>query len=149
MKRIAFLRSIVLLALLLSPGLIHAQHTEDPDRPYKNQHPHGKWTIWSDSLKTKIESTGRYRNGKECGTWRYFSPAGKLLKKEHYRAKCIQTRYYHENGKRKSSGKARLTMEEEYTHYFVDGKWKEFDDRGKRKATVWYNKGEEIRCEDR
>lgn len=149
MKRIAIVRSIGFLALLLTSRLIHAQNTGDPDRPYKNQQPHGKWTIWSDSLKTKIESTGKYRNGKERGTWRYFSPTGQLLKKEHYRAKFIQTRYYHENGKRKSSGKARLTMEEEYIHYFVDGKWKEFDSRGKRLATVWYNKGEEIRREDR
>jgi antitoxin component YwqK of YwqJK toxin-antitoxin module len=135
---------ILTALILLTAGIqSHGQTSNDPDRPYRNSQPHGRWTIWFDSPRTQAESTGRYRHGRECGTWRYFHPSGRLLKKERYKGTLIRTHYYHDSGHLKSKGNARLIPEEEYLHYFIDGKWKEYDDRGRRTGTVWYSNGEE------
>ncbi|MBK6447111.1 MAG: hypothetical protein IPF81_17960 [Bacteroidetes bacterium] len=111
----------------------------------KNGVRHGYWVIYADSAKTILESRGHYRNGHETGTWKYYHENGKLRKIERFSKQRIRTKYFYENGKRKSAGNAMLRIEGESLHYFYQGPWKYYNEDGVLKSIVIYERGEEIK----
>src|SRR5688500_11069863 len=85
----------VLLVVLL-PGISIAQTTKavktkhwynpfqvnafDKDKEY-----HVLWKVYLDDDKQKLIRKGRFKHGKEVGTWRYYYPGGGLYMKEKYK----------------------------------------------------------------
>lgn len=111
---------------------------------WKNNRYDGLWITWSDTLKKKVESKGRYREGREYGVWRHYYEDGILRKKERYNRRGISTKYFYPDGKLKSKGKARVEYEGMYLHYYYQGKWTYFSEDGKVDEVITYEKGKEV-----
>lgn len=111
---------------------------------FKNKERQGKWIIYSDSTKTQIDNTGRYRKGIPKGTWKYYDKNGALNKKEKYRWSKIYTTYYHPNGKIKKQGKAKIVQEEKVLHFFYYGDWLVYDSTGTLIKKQVYENGTKI-----
>ena len=106
----------------------------------------GLWILYHDSTGTVPMSRGKFHKGLQCGTWKYFYEDGTLRRREHYGRKYIRTRYYHENGKIKSCGKAVIDRSDPiYLNYFYQGKWKYYEAAGKLTSVIWYDRGEQVR----
>ena len=107
---------------------------------------HGRWITYHDSTKTTAVSKGRYRHGKECRTWKYYTHEGIVYKKEKYRRKnnTIVTTFYHPNGKIQSKGIAKMVEETDGTHYYWEGEWEYYSQEGKPIKTVLYKEGKQV-----
>ncbi|MBL7890190.1 MAG: hypothetical protein JNL24_11585 [Bacteroidia bacterium] len=97
---------------------------------YKKKQRHGKWVIPFHNSDTLIDNTGRYRLGVPKGTWRYYDRNARLIKKEKYVFRKIYTTQYHENGKIKRKGKAKIVINDTMIHYFYYGNWNVYDTAG-------------------
>jgi antitoxin component YwqK of YwqJK toxin-antitoxin module len=112
---------------------------------YKNNKYEGLWISYSDSVNKKIESKGKYRDGREIGVWKFYYEDGTLRKRERYAKKNIKTKYFYPNGKIKSKGNSMVVMEGEYLHFYYQGKWIYFSEDGKPTELIEYEKGTQIR----
>lgn len=110
----------------------------DKDKEY-----HGLWKVYLDDDKQKLIRKGRFKHGKEVGTWRYYYPSGGLYMKEKYKpnSPVIQVWRYHENGKLAKSGMAKLYRTDTMAHYYWEGDWQVFDEQGNLSHTETYLKG--------
>ncbi|MCC6837995.1 MAG: hypothetical protein IT234_05600, partial [Bacteroidia bacterium] len=117
-----------LLVFLLLYGL--KQSDAQNINKYKKKQRHGKWVIHYHDSDTLIDNTGRYRLGVPKGTWRYYDRNARLIKKEKYVFRKIYTTHYHENGKIKRKGKAKIVINDTMTHYFYYGNWNVYDTAG-------------------
>jgi len=95
--------------------------------------------------KTKIgdktyQSRGRYKNGFECRTWKYFED-GKLVKKESYRDSICRVTHF-KNKKKILEGYTKVRITDTMYHWFYTGEWREFDTHGNLVAKRNYNNGE-------
>ncbi len=111
---------------------------------WKNNKYDGLWITWTDTLSKKIESKGHYKDGRETGVWRYYFDDGTLRRVERYSKKGISTKYFYPNGKIKSKGKAILDYEEDFLHYYYQGDWIYYSERGKAVQVITYDRGTEI-----
>ena len=112
---------------------------------WKDNKYEGLWISWSDSLKKNVESRGRYKNGQETGTWKFYYDDGTLRRRERYSRHGIATKYFYPNGKLKSKGKARLDYEEEFLHYYYQGDWTYYSEEGKPVQVITYDRGVETK----
>jgi hypothetical protein len=87
---------------------------------------HGKWII---TTPDSTVSKGRFRNGREVGTWKQINQ-GKLYKKEHYKCNESYVKFYHPNGEVKARGKTQLTITDETLHWYYTGKWFYYNEKG-------------------
>ncbi len=103
---------------------------------------HGRWKIYINNEQDLIRN-GRFRHGKEVGTWRYYYPGGGLYMIEKYKrgSDNILIRKYHENGQLGRTGQARIIRTPKETHYYWDGLWQVYDEKGKFTHTETYVKG--------
>ena len=124
-------------------------------------HKHGRWVHTSDIVKkdfkllTKLGYSlpqglnegyyykGRYRQGSEVGTWRYYMN-GKLVRKEKYRGAIAYVRFYNSNGKIDCEGKTFLDSSDKLIHWYFTGFWKCYDENGSLVVTRNYEKGEMV-----
>lgn len=97
---------------------------------YKKKQRHGKWVIHYHDSDTLIDNTGRYRLGVPKGTWRYYDRKARLIKKEKFVFRKIYTTHYHENGRIKRKGKAKIVINDTMIHYFYYGVWNVYDTSG-------------------
>lgn len=100
----------------------------------------GLWIEKTEIGETKYKSRGRYDNGFEKKTWRYFEN-GKLVRKEVYKdSVCLVTHY--KKGKKSLEGYTRLRVSEKDIHWFYTGDWHEYDALGNLVAVRTYKDGE-------
>ena len=150
-------RAIVLLMVAALPFAAFAQ----PAKPFKikrwylpfqvnafdkNQEYHGRWKVYINDDKDLIRN-GRFRHGREVGTWYYYNPGGKLFMKEKYtrNSPVIQVWRYHENGNVAKAGTAKLYRDATMAHYYWEGDWQVFDKQGNFTHTETYLKGNLLR----
>lgn len=99
--------------------------------------------LWIEKTKigdTKYKSRGRYNNGFEKKTWRYYEN-GKLIRKEVYKDSiCLVTHY--KNGKKSLEGHTKLRVSEKDIHWFYTGDWREYDELGRLILIRHYENGE-------
>lgn len=106
---------------------------------------YGRWKVKGLDDKTVIRK-GRFRHGKERGTWRYYYPSGKLFMVEKYKRKLdhIPVKRYHENGALAKEGQARVEDTNAKTRYFWFGKWKVNDEQGNYSHTEYYKNRHQV-----
>jgi antitoxin component YwqK of YwqJK toxin-antitoxin module len=141
----------VILFLLLPLGLMGQPAARKGFWPFKinrydreGRH-HGRWKVYLPDNTTLIRD-GRYKHGKERGTWRYYAADGKLRKKEFHKPKADRflVKIYHDNGQLEKQGWARVVETEELIHYYWFGAWQVYDRQGRFSHTEYYVKGNEI-----
>ncbi len=152
--------AIMLLFLLLLPATAWAQQGEVYQKPKLKQgfwpfrvnrvdasgRYHGKWKALGPDDKT-IARKGRFRHGKEVGTWRYYYyPSGELYMVErHKRHKAaLEVKRYHENGALAKEGQAAVLETEENIRYFWYGTWKVYDTEGNFSHNEYYVNGKKL-----
>lgn len=86
------------------------------------------------------KSVGKYHQGDPVKKWRYYLN-GKLIKKENYKHNVCHTTTYHKNGKTQSKGQTKTTTDTVQTHWFYDGEWKFYDEKGKLIGVKKYEEG--------
>lgn len=124
--------------------VFNAKGIGDKNRYDKKGRQHGKWVVfWDDSLKNEM-TVGKYRHGNPVGKWTYFSPLGRVQKKEIHRRKKIKIWFYHPNQQLESKGRAYIVNEKDGLHFYFQGKWKYYNDAGRLIKITTYYKGQNI-----
>lgn len=99
----------------------------------------GLWIEKTKIDKTVYKSRGRYKNGFERKTWKFYQD-GKLIRKEVYKDSiCLVTHY--KNRKVSLQGHTRLRVSENDMHWFYTGDWLEYDALGNIVAVRTYENG--------
>jgi hypothetical protein len=111
---------------------------------YAHREKQGLWIIYHDSANTAIDNIGRYRKGIPKGTWRYYDPEKKLIKKEKHFFRKIRITKYYPNGKIYNKGKARVVTTDSMIHYFYYGNWYEYDTTGALTKKQFFREGNKI-----
>jgi antitoxin component YwqK of YwqJK toxin-antitoxin module len=104
---------------------------------------HGLWKVAGPDDKS-ILRRGRFRHGKEVGTWRYYYyPSGNLYMVEKRKRKqdYIQVQHFHENGALARYGQARVDETALDIRYYWYGTWKVFDEKGAYSHSEYFEKG--------
>lgn len=106
----------------------------------------GRWEF-TDTLGTEIyRTTGRYRNGIERGTWKYYA-GNRLERLEKYRKNISQHYFYRENGQIHSQGKARLDVSDSLIHWYYFGDWQFFDEHGRLTTIKTFENGQTVKVQ--
>ncbi|MFC6877326.1 hypothetical protein ACFQZF_03020 [Flavobacterium myungsuense] len=106
-----------------------------------NKERNGKW-IFSDTINNIVyKSKGKYKNGIEQKTWRYFAN-NKRIKKEKYKNEVCFTTIFFDNGRLKSKGKTQMISVNKEIHWFYFGDWQFYDESGKLIEVKKFVKGE-------
>jgi antitoxin component YwqK of YwqJK toxin-antitoxin module len=106
----------------------------------KNGEREGLWVEKSIVNNVEIKSKGRYRQGFERKTWRYYEN-GELVKREKYKD-CLCDVTHFRDGKIIRQGQTKLRVTGNNLHWFYSGDWKEYDDSGKLRLVSRYKEGE-------
>ncbi|WP_157600727.1 toxin-antitoxin system YwqK family antitoxin [Rufibacter sp. DG15C] len=98
----------------------------------KDGNRHGRWRVFYEHKQAQVLSQGKYKHGKDFGTWKTFSETGKLERLEKYErnGKRIQTTFYHPNGKVSHKGAAYLFEQDSLLMYKWHGDWQYYDSLG-------------------
>ena len=100
----------------------------------------GKWISVDKSTTDVYKYIEKYKKGIEVKTWKTYKN-NKLYKKEVYlKDKCLVT-FYNENRKIIAKGQTNTENTEKQLHWFYDGEWKHFDNKGKLIKIKYYYKG--------
>ena len=99
--------------------------------------------VWIDTFtnnKISYRIIGRFKNDNEVGTWRFYEN-NKLARKKKIKKKfCIKI-FYHKNGVVESKGKTKTDIADKTLHWYYDGLWKYYNEKGKLLETRFYNSG--------
>ncbi len=144
-------RCLYLLLLLYLPLSTQAQQQPKGIWPFRTNQLdkegkyHGRWKIGADDNKTLLRN-GRFRHGREVGTWKYYYPSGKLMMVERRKRNhnYIQVMRYHENGELARVGQARLVTAGNIARYYWFGDWKVYDINGKFSHREYYENGKPV-----
>ena len=141
-----FLTMLVLLTLLslLSQPMVRAQGWPwQWNRWDKDGNRHGRWRVFYEHKPTQVMSQGRYRHGKDHGTWKTYAENGKLERREKYgqNGKRIQTTFYHPNGQISHKGIAYLFEQDSLLMYKWHGDWQYYDSAGTWIGWKSFNRG--------
>ena len=102
----------------------------------------GLWIEKQRLGELQLKSKGRYTNGFQHKTWRYYEN-GKLIKREKYKDSiCAITLF--ENRYKIREGKAKLRISDTLLHWFYFGEWKSFDASGAITEIDYYEDGKLI-----
>ena len=106
--------------------------------------PHGRWE-YSDTLGTQVyKYGGRYKNGIERGTWKYYL-GGNLARIEKYRQNVSYNQFFHENGKVSYQGNSQLDVSDSLIHWYYFGDWEYFDENGSLTMVKTYVQGKQVK----
>jgi antitoxin component YwqK of YwqJK toxin-antitoxin module len=109
----------------------------------KNKQRVGLWIEKYSLDSLHYKSVGKYRKGDPVRRWRYYLN-NKIIKREKYKRNTSITRFYHENGEIRSTGKSKLETSDKNLHWFYFGDWKYFNEEGKLVKISKYGNGELI-----
>jgi antitoxin component YwqK of YwqJK toxin-antitoxin module len=101
----------------------------------------GLWIEEYSIDSTHYISIGKYKNGDPIKKWHYYLNE-KVIKREKYKRNICKTTNYYDNGKIQSKGLTKTTTDNIETHWFYDGTWKFYDEKGKLITIRKYNNGE-------
>lgn len=133
-------RFICLLALYFITIVLSAQTNK-----YRNKLRHGLWIKYHDSVNSKIESKGRYKNGLQKGKWEFYNQDGICVKKEKFKRKKIKVELFYPNGKLQKRGIARLELTDSLYRYYFTGEWRCYNRKGELEKLEYYEKGHMIK----
>ncbi|NVO31515.1 toxin-antitoxin system YwqK family antitoxin [Hymenobacter lapidiphilus] len=105
---------------------------------------HGPWHIYLDAQQQHLLNKGRYRHGREVGSWRYFSSSGLPERTEQFHrrpAGLITLTVYHPNGQIARRGKARYLSTAATERFFWFGEWRCYDEAGHPLPSEFYVNG--------
>ena len=115
------------------------QHIKDG----KVQKREGKWIESNATEHGIFVSKGKYKKGLKIGVWRTFIDH-KIDQKEIYQKEVIKTKFFHPNGKVKKKGQSTTEVTDEYIHWYYNGDWKYYNEKGKLIFIKKYNKGKPL-----
>ncbi len=101
----------------------------------------GLWVETYSLDSAQYKSVGAYHRGDPIKKWRYYLN-GKIIKKEQYKPNNCRTTTYFENGKIQSKGQTKTTTDTIQTHWFYDGEWKFYNEKGKLIGIKKYKEGQ-------
>jgi antitoxin component YwqK of YwqJK toxin-antitoxin module len=113
---------------------------------YKSKSKQKREGLWIENYSvdsSKYKSVGKYKNDDPIKKWYYYLN-GKIIKKEKYNHNICKTTTYFENGKVQSKGQTKTTTDNIEIHWFYDGVWRFYNEKGKLITTKKYNNGELI-----
>lgn len=110
---------------------------------YKHNLKTGLWINKDDNGDVIYKSRGRYKYGKEKGTWKYYHDKT-LFKKERHNGDTSEMWFYHLNKKVMANGKTEINFNGIEIHWYYTGDWKYFDQQGRLLKTVTYKLGNPI-----
>jgi antitoxin component YwqK of YwqJK toxin-antitoxin module len=131
----------LLISLLFLFVLIGCKST--PINQKINKKREGLWIENYTVDSAKYKSVGKYYLDDPIKKWHYYLN-GKIIKIEKYKRNICTTTNYFENGKIQSKGQTKTTTDNIQIHWFYDGDWNFFDEKGKLIVTRKYNNGELI-----
>ena len=105
---------------------------------------HGRWKVYlGEGKDKKLIRNGRFRHGREVGTWRYYYADGGLyiLEKHKRRENTFTMKRYYPNGNLMKEGMAIMINNGKGVVHFWYGEWKVYDEQGNYTHTEVYNKG--------
>jgi len=110
---------------------------------YKNGVRSGGWVFRDTIDGVVIKNKGKFKNGVECKTWKYFQNT-QLVKKEKYTDSIADVWEYHANGKIKFHGKTTITLhsKNKIIHWFYNGEWRKYNESGKLILVQMYDTGQ-------
>ena len=101
---------------------------------------HGKWVL-KDTINTVVyKQVAFYKNGEEVRKWKTYKD-DKKYKTEKYKKEICLVTFYHPNGKVAVKGQTKQEVSDKQIHWFYDGDWFLFDEKGKLTATKIYENG--------
>jgi antitoxin component YwqK of YwqJK toxin-antitoxin module len=108
-----------------------------------NKKREGLWIENYSVDSSKYKSIGKYKNDDPIKKWRYYLN-GKIIKREKYKGTICKTKTYFENGKIQSKGHTKTITNNIEIHWFYDGDWNFYNEKGKPTIVKKYNNGELI-----
>jgi antitoxin component YwqK of YwqJK toxin-antitoxin module len=108
-----------------------------------NKKREGLWIENYEVDSAQYKSIGKYKNDDPIKKWRYYLN-GKIIKKEKYKGTICKTTTYFENGRIQSKGHTKTTTDSIEIHWFYDGIWTFYNEKGKPTILKKYNNGELI-----
>lgn len=105
-----------------------------------NKQREGLWIENYGQDSSNYKSVGSYRNDDPIKKWTYYLN-GKRIKKENYSGSSCRTKNYFQNGRVQSKGQTKTTTNGEETHWFYDGEWKFYNEKGKLILIRTYDNG--------
>jgi antitoxin component YwqK of YwqJK toxin-antitoxin module len=112
-----------------------------PINQKENKKREGHWVETYALDSARYKAVGAYHQGDPIKKWRYFLN-GKIIKKEQYKTNSCRTINYFENGKIQSKGQTKTTADSIQTHWFYDGDWKFYNEKGKLIGLKKYKEGQ-------
>lgn len=103
----------------------------------------GKWVENLSSDNGILQQKGKYKNGEKTGLW-ITSFQGKVEQKERFRKNSSKIKIYNANGFLVQKGNTKTESSNQYKHWFYDGEWKFYDEKGKHIYTKIYDKGNKV-----
>jgi antitoxin component YwqK of YwqJK toxin-antitoxin module len=100
----------------------------------------GYWIEKYTQDSSEYKSLGKYKNDDPIKKWRHYKDS-KLIKKENYKGNKCCTRIYFENGKVQSKGKTVFDSSAKYDHWYYNGNWNFYNEKGKLIMKRFYDKG--------
>ena len=131
-----FLISILFLFVLIGCKTTSINQKADKKRE-------GLWIENYTIDSAKYKSIGKYHLDDPIKKWRYYLN-GKIIKREKYKGTICKTTTYFENGKIQSKGQTKTTTDDIEIHWFYDGIWNFYNEKGKLITTRKYSNGELI-----
>ena len=108
-----------------------------------NKKREGLWIEYYEVDSSKYKSVGKHKNDDPIKKWRYYLN-GKIIKREKYKGAICKTTTFFENGKIQSKGHTKTTTDSIATHWFYDGVWNFYNEKGKPTIIKKYSNGELI-----
>jgi len=137
--------SLVFIVFIFIPVFFYAQEKKSCKNRWENNLREGLWIEYYDTLNQFPMHKGRYHLGLQKGTWKYYYEDKVVRKKEKIGKEFVRTRYYFPNGKLKSKGKAIIDRSDPvYLHYFYQGTWIYYNEKGKPEYQVEYLYGDQV-----
>jgi antitoxin component YwqK of YwqJK toxin-antitoxin module len=112
-----------------------------PINQKENKMREGLWVETYALDSAHYKSVGAYHQGDPIKKWRYYLN-GKIIKKEQYKPNNCRTTTYFKNGKIQSKGQTKTTADSIQTHWFYDGDWKFYNEKGKLIGIKKYKEGQ-------
>lgn len=129
--------------LLLFFGILISGCKSKPINQTIDKMKEGMWIDNYEQDSITYKSIEHYKNDTPIKKWKTYID-GKIYKTEKYKNRICTVKNYYKNGKLQSKGKTRIEIDSIETHWFYDGVWKFYSDKGKWTDIRKYHNGELI-----